>query len=44
MNIAILSGNLGRDSESQTTTKDSVLNFSIGVNVGTKASCRKQCG
>lgn len=36
MNLGIFSGNLGRDSEQQHTAKDSVLNFSIGVNVGTK--------
>lgn len=36
MNVGIFSGNLGRDAELNSTAKDNVLNFSIGVNVGNK--------
>ena len=36
MNIAILSGNLGRDSELRTVNGDNGLNFAIGVSVGSK--------
>lgn len=36
MNLGIFSGNLGRDAELNSTAKDNVLNFSVGVNVGNK--------
>jgi single-strand DNA-binding protein len=38
MNVGIFSGNLGRDAELNSTAKDNVLNFSVGVNVGNKAA------
>ncbi len=36
MNIAILTGNLGRDPELRQHNGDNILNFSIGVAIGTK--------
>ena len=36
MNIAILTGNLGRDPELRQHNGDNILNFSIGVATGTK--------
>lgn len=36
MNIGIFSGHLGRDAELNTSSKDDVLNFSLGVSVGNK--------
>ena len=36
MNLAILSGNLGRDPELRTHNGDNILNFAIGVATGTK--------
>lgn len=38
MNIAILSGHLGRDPELRDVNSDQVLNFSIGVSVGARDS------
>lgn len=36
MNIAILTGNLGRDPELRQHNGDNILNFAIGVQTGTK--------
>jgi len=36
MNIAILTGNLGRDPELRQHNGDNILNFAIGVAIGTK--------
>jgi single-strand DNA-binding protein len=36
MNIAILTGNLGRDPELRRHNGDNILNFAIGVQTGTK--------
>jgi single-strand DNA-binding protein len=36
MNIAILTGNLGRDPELRQHNGDNILNFAIGVQIGTK--------
>lgn len=36
MNLAILSGNLGRDPELRTHGGDNILNFAIGVATGTR--------
>lgn len=36
MNIAILTGNLGRDPELRQHNNDNILNFAIGVAIGTK--------
>lgn len=36
MNLAILSGNLGRDPELRAHNGDNILNFAIGVATGTK--------
>lgn len=36
MNIAILTGNLGRDPELRTHNGENILNFAIGVQVGTR--------
>lgn len=36
MNLAILTGNLGRDPELRSVNGDSVLGFSIGVQTGTR--------
>jgi single-stranded DNA-binding protein len=38
MNIAILSGHLGRDPELRSVNGDQVLSFSIGVSVGPRDS------